>query len=120
LHLFADAGGQALGEHADDGRGDHVGLDADLHQADDGLRGGVGVQRGEHEVAGERGLGGDLGGLQVADLADQDDVGILAQEGAQQGGELQVDVGVDLALADARQLDLDRILDGGDVDLRGG
>ena len=49
----------------------------------------VGVQRREHQVAGERGLDGDLGGLEVADLADHDDVGVLAQEGAQRGGEVQ-------------------------------
>ena len=38
----------------------------------------VGVQRGEHQVAGERGLDGDLGGLVVADLADQHDVGVAS------------------------------------------
>ena len=32
----------------------------------------VGVQRAEHQVAGQRGLDGDLGRLRVADLADQD------------------------------------------------
>src|SRR2546427_7618945 len=32
----------------------------------------VGVQRGEHEVACQRGLDSDLRGLAVADLADQD------------------------------------------------
>ena len=40
----------------------------------------VGVQRAKHQVAGQRRLDGDLGGLQVADLADQDDVGVLAQD----------------------------------------
>ena len=39
-----------------------------------------GVQRREHEVAGERRLDGDAGGLGVADLADEDDVGVLAQD----------------------------------------
>ena len=43
----------------------------------------VGVQRGEDQVAGERGPDGDLRGLQVAGLTDQDDVGVLPQEGAQ-------------------------------------
>ncbi len=52
----------------------------------------VGVQGGEHQVAGQRGLDGDLGGLVVADLADHDDVGVLAQEGAQRGGEGQADL----------------------------
>ena len=46
--------------------------------------GGVaGVQRREHEVAGERGLDRDVGGLAVADLADHDHVGVGAQHRAQ-------------------------------------
>ena len=40
----------------------------------------VGVQGGEHQVAGERRLDADLRGLEVADLADHDDVGVLPQE----------------------------------------
>jgi hypothetical protein len=35
------------------------------------------VDGGEHEVAGDGGLHGDLGGLAVADFADEDDVGVL-------------------------------------------
>ena len=34
-------------------------------------------------MAGERGLDGDLGGLEVANLADQDDVRILTQVAAE-------------------------------------
>ena len=73
------------------------------------------MQRAEDEVAGERRLDGDLGGLEVADLADHDDVGILAQEGAQGVGEVEPDVLVDLHLVDADQVVLDGILGGGDV-----
>ncbi len=47
----------------------------------------VGVQRGEHQVAGLGRLDGDFGGLEVADFADHDHVRILAQEGAQGAGE---------------------------------
>ena len=54
-----------------------------------------------HQVAGQRGLDGDLGRLAVADLADQDDVGVLAQDRAQAGGERQPDLCVDLDLVDA-------------------
>ena len=44
-------------------------------------------------------------GLEVADLADHDDVRVLAQDGAQQGlGEGEVDLAVDLRLAHAGQL----------------
>ena len=49
---------------------------------------GVGaVHRGEHEVAGERRLDRDPGGVDVADLTDEDHVGVLAQHGPQSGGE---------------------------------
>ena len=72
-------------------------------------------KRAEHQVAGERRLDGDLGGLEVAHLADHDDVGVLAQEGAQRVGEVEADVLVDLHLVDADQVVLDRILGGGDV-----
>ena len=47
----------------------------------------VGVQRREHEVAGERRLDRDLRGLAVADLADHDHVGVGADHRAQPGGE---------------------------------
>ena len=77
----------------------------------------VGVDRREHEVAGERRVDRDLGGLAVADLADHDDVGIVAQERAQPGRERQVDLRVDRGLRDAVELVLDRILDGEDVEV---
>ena len=61
----------------------------------------------------------DLGGLEVAHLADEDDVGILAQGGAQRPREA-VGVEADLALVDdaAPVLvhELDGVLDGDDVD----
>ncbi len=59
-----------------------------------------------------------LDGLEVAQLADQDDVGVLAQRGAQRRAEA-VGVGVDLALVDQAALvrvhELDRVLDRQDV-----
>jgi hypothetical protein len=74
---------QALCDDQGHRRGDVVGRDAHVHQARNGLRRVVGVQGGEHQVAGLRGLDRDLGGFQVADFADHDDVRVLAQEGAQ-------------------------------------
>ncbi len=55
---------------------------------------------GEHKVAREGRLDGDLGGLQVADLSDQDDVGVLAYDGSQSVGEGQSDGGLHLDLVD--------------------
>ncbi len=80
----ADAGDQPLG---DDGGEGHRELDADLvlliggeHVDDpvDGLGRVVGVQRGEHQVAGLGQGEGEGDRLEVAHLADQDDVGVLA------------------------------------------
>ena len=67
---------------------------------------------------GERGLDRDVRGLEVADLAHHDDVRVLAQERAQGGGERQAEVVARRDLVDAVQLELDRVLDGADVDRR--
>ena len=75
-------------------------------------RGAVGVERGKHQVAGQRGLDRDLRRLQVADLADHDDVRVLAQDRAQRMREGEADLRLHLDLVDAGQLVLDRILDG--------
>ena len=83
-----------------------------------GREGVVGVDRREHEVAGQGGAEADLGGLLVADLADHDDVGVLPQERPQGRGERQPDLGLDLDLVHPLELVLDRVLDRADVDLR--
>ena len=80
--------------------------------------GALRVQRGEDEVAG---LGRGQRGrdrLEVAHLAEQDHVGVLAERGAERLGEA-AGVGADLALVDDAALvpvqELDRILDREDV-----
>ena len=67
-------------------------------------------------MSGDSGLNGDGGGLTVADLADHDDVGVLAQDGAQGVGEGQVSFGVDLNLIDALDIGFHGVLNGDDVD----
>jgi len=52
----------------------------------------------QNNVAGQSGFSRDLGGLKVADFADQDGIGVLAHERAKDVGELEVDVGIDLCL----------------------
>ena len=74
--------------------------------------GGVGgVQRRQHEVTGERGLHRDAGRLDVADLADQDHVGVLAQDRPETVGEGEPGLLVDLDLVDLGEDVLDRVLD---------
>ncbi len=90
----------------------------DVDDPVDRLRGGLGVQGGEDEVPG-LGRGQRRGDrLQVAHLADQDHVGVLAQGGSQAEREVRR-VGADLALVDDRAFvlvqELDRVLDREDV-----
>ena len=62
-------------------RGRHEkGLDAHVHQAIHGRGRVVRMQRRQHQVAGESGLDGDLGRLEVSNLTDEYDVRILSQE----------------------------------------
>ena len=69
-------------------------------------------------MAGQGGLDGDPGRLDVADLADQDHVGVLAQDGLEPGGEGEPGLVVGLDLVDRREDVLDRVLDGHDVEGR--
>jgi hypothetical protein len=73
-------------------------LDAHLDEAGDRARGVVGVDGREHQVARERRVHGDLGGLLVADLAHHDHVRVLPEEGAEARREGEPDLGVHLHL----------------------
>src|SRR5208282_4249425 len=92
LAIDADAPHQALRANEVDGSGDEEGLDAHVHQTADGGGRVVGVQRGEHQVPGQSRLYADFRRLEVTNLADQDDVGVLPEEGAQRGREVQPDL----------------------------
>ncbi|MDT4850353.1 hypothetical protein FQZ97_845020 [compost metagenome] len=76
------------------------------------------MQRRQHQVAGLRGLDRDVGGFEVADFADHDDVGILPQEGTQRGREGEAGLLVDVDLVDAGQVDFRRVFRRRDVDAR--
>ena len=113
----ANAPDQALGQHGLQDRRDQVRLGAHVLQSGDGARCVVGVQRGEDQVAGERGLDGDFHRLQVANLTHQDHVGVLANDVAQPGGEGEADLRLDRDLVHALQLVLHWILDRDDLAL---
>ena len=84
--VAADPAHEPLGDHAETTTREER-LDAHVEQAVQ-RRHGVGrVQRREHEVAGERRLHRDPRGLDVADLADEDHVGVLAQDRLEPAGE---------------------------------
>ena len=81
--VLADGAHQALRQDAVE-RGDEVvGLDAHIEEAAEHVDHVVGVDGGEDQMAGERGVDGDLRRFLVADFAHEDFVGIVAQDGAQ-------------------------------------
>jgi hypothetical protein len=117
-------GDELLADHALEGAGQ---LDPDLlllvgrehvDHAVDGLGRVLGVEGGEDQVAGLGRGQGDRDRLQIPQLADQDDVGVLAQDVLEGVGE-RLGVLADLALVDQAVLvgveELDRVLDGHDV-----
>mmetsp|Transcript_4996 Transcript_4996/g.18196 ORF Transcript_4996/g.18196 Transcript_4996/m.18196 type:complete len:480 (+) Transcript_4996:577-2016(+) len=108
---------QALSKHADDSRADQIARHAQILQARDRRDRVVGVQRAEHQVAGQCGLDRHFGRLEVADLADHDDVRVLAHQRAQALGESEVQHALHLGLVERRLDHLDRVLDGRHVDL---
>ncbi len=69
-------------------------------------------------MAGQRRLDGDLGGLQVAHLADQDDVRVLTQEAtAGPAANVSPMSAFDLHLDQAVDVVLDRVFRGEDLDV---
>src|SRR3984893_5109876 len=90
----------------------------DSNDALNGFRGVESVQGGENQVAGFGGQQRGGNGFEVAHFADEDDIGILTQSGAQGGGEVRC-VDLDLALVDEAALvavqKLDGVLDGDEV-----
>src|SRR5581483_5970504 len=85
--VLADGTNQPLGQDAVECGDEVVGLDAHVEEAAEYVDHVVGVDGGEDQVAGERRIDGDLGGFLVTDFADEDLVGIMAQDGAQSAGE---------------------------------
>ncbi len=115
----AQAAHQPLRDDADDVAGHDVRQDADVEQARDHADRRVGVQRRVHLVAGHGGAKRHFGGVGVADLADQDDVRVLAHHRAHAVGEVELGGFGHRGLADHGHRILDRILEGHDVDALG-
>src|SRR5579864_5687155 len=113
--MLADGSHQALGEHAIQGGNEVVGLYAHVQEASQHVDHVIGVHGGEDQVAGQRGLDGDLRGFRIADFAHHDLIGVVAQDGAQPAGKSQPFLLVDGNLRDSFDLVLNRILDGDDL-----
>ena len=108
---------QPLGQHSGDRRGHEEVLDPHVQQPVQCRRGVGRVQRGQYEVSGQSGLDGDSRGVGVADLADEDHIRVLPQDGLETAGEGDPGLLVDLDLVDPGHGVLDRVLDGHDVAL---
>ena len=117
LAVGADATRQTLRHNRLQGCGEQEALHAKVQETRDTGRRVVGVQRGEHQVTGERCLNGDLRRLQVTHFAHQNDVRILTQEAAQEPGEGQVLIHIHLALNQAFNVIFHRIFGGEDLGL---
>lgn len=113
---LADHGTEAVGEA---GAGLILLVTSDrVHEAVDGGVAAGGVDGAKDEMAGLGGGEGQLDGLAIAQLADDDDIRVFAQRRLQRPGVASC-VGAELALLHEGELvtvhDLDRILDGDDV-----
>jgi hypothetical protein len=86
-------------------------LHPDIDQAGHRARCIVGVQRGKHHVARERGVDRDLGRFQVADFTHHHNVRRLPQHRAQGGGKRHADVVPHRDLVDAVELVLNGVFD---------
>src|ERR1035438_8246141 len=109
---FADHSHQPLRQNAVQRRNEVVGLDSHVEEAAQHVHHVVGVDGGEHQVAGERRVNGNLRRLGVANFAHHDLVGIVTQDGAQTAGKGQSLFLVHRNLGNAANLVFDRVFDG--------
>ena len=112
--MLAKGADQSLGHDCLDRAGDQKRLHSHVDQTGVSRCRVVGVQGAEDQMPGERGLNGVFGGFQVADFADQNDIGVVPQNAAQGSAEGQSDFGMDLNLVDAVELIFDRVFGGDD------
>ena len=75
-----DLSDQPLCQDAPDRRGEKEVLDAQVQKPGDRARGVIGVERRKDQVPREGGLDGDLGRFEIPDLADHDDIRVLADD----------------------------------------
>mmetsp|Transcript_23988 Transcript_23988/g.43904 ORF Transcript_23988/g.43904 Transcript_23988/m.43904 type:complete len:505 (+) Transcript_23988:8391-9905(+) len=115
--VFAQSAQQPLRDDPAQRGGDQKVIKPQIAQPHHSAHRSVGVQRGKHQVPGQCGLCRDAGGLTIPDLSHQDDIRVLPQRGAQPVGKGHANLGVDLRLADALQVILNRVLDRDDVAL---
>ncbi len=115
LAAVAEHADQPLGDDAAQRRRQQEALDSEIDQARHRRCRGLGVKRRKHEMAGQGGMHGDMGGLGIAHLADHDHVGVMAKEGAQRGCEGEPNRRLHLRLVNPMDLILHRIFNRQDL-----
>src|SRR5579859_1416350 len=115
LAVRADSPHQALRQYAVQRGNEIVRLHAHVQKAAQHVDYVVCVHRGEHQVAGKRGLDRDLRRLGVADFTQNDLVRIVAQDGPQSAGEGEAFFLIDRNLRNAVYLVFDRVFDRNDL-----
>src|ERR1035437_3240098 len=115
LAVLANLAHQALGQDAVQRGHKIIGLHAHVEKAAQHVQDVIGVHGGEHQVAGEGGVDGDLRGFLIADFADHDLVGIVAQYGAQAAREGEALLLIHRDLGNALDLVFDGVFDGDDL-----
>ena len=106
--FFADGPDQPLGQHRHQRRGNQERFNPHVNQTGDRAGRVIGVEGAQDEMPGERGLNGDLRCFQVAHFPQHDDIGVLAEKGAEGLAEGHADGVIDRDLHDA----LDVVFDG--------
>src|SRR5688572_6456776 len=96
-------------EHTDDARGEQKGLNLHVDQPGEYAGRDSAVNGADDQVSREAGLHGDARGLRIANLADHDHLRILAHERPKGFWIRELLAGVDLRLADHREVELHRV-----------
>ena len=110
---------QALSQYSNDGRGEKVILHPHVDQSGDGTGGIIRVKGAEDQMAGQGRLDGNFRCLRISNLADEDHIRVLPDNGSQGIGKGEPDGRLDLNLVDPSELIFYGILDGDDLLLRG-
>ena len=111
----ANPAGQALGNAANQRRGNEIRFNPHFQQAGHGADAVIGMQGRKDQVAGLGGAHCNLRSLEIADLPDEDNVRVVAQDRAQACGKGQADLVANLDLDGAFELVFDGIFEGDDL-----
>ena len=86
-----------------------ISFDPQVPETAERVKAVVGMQSGKHDVAGQRGLNRNFGGLGIANLTDHHDVGVVPQDRAQAARKGETLFLVDRNLQNAGHLVFDRV-----------